>query len=427
MSFTSRLKSSELIKNIMILFSGSAIAQVLPLALTPLLTRLYSPEDFGLLALFISINSVLYVAASFRYETAIMLPKCEKESDELTKLSVLACALFSLIIFLIVLFFSETIADLLGNKEIEFWLFFVPITVFCMGIYRVFLFWHNRYKNYKEISLSKIILHGGGAVSQTSYSGFSGGLIFGYMMGIVFSMLNMLFTFKKKTKMHLRFFFNFDRKLVLVAKKYSRFPKYSLVGAFADNAAAQVPVFILAKFYTEAMVGFFTLATRIVTAPLILFTTAIAQVVYQKVTEMSNDKPEEVTAFVIKGVFTLFVVFLPIVPVMYLWGDKIFSVFFGDQWLEAGNMSVYIAIVAVIKLSISPFSTVLLIANNLMIGVAWQITYLISTISILMIYGTTDITNFFWVYTTHEVVLYLIYFVAILVGSKRLNYVRDNR
>ena len=70
---------SEFARNILTLMTGTAIAQAIPIAISPILTRLYSPEDFGVFALYMGVVSIGGILATGRYEMSVMLPK--KDSD----------------------------------------------------------------------------------------------------------------------------------------------------------------------------------------------------------------------------------------------------------------------------------------------------------------------------------------------------------
>ncbi len=178
---------SEFIKNVFTLMSGITVAQVIPLFLMPVLSRLYSPEDFGLLALFTSISSILFTLVCFRYDMAIMLPKNGHKSIQVVSLCISIAFIFSISIFILVCFFSDSITSLLGNKNIKPWLYALPFSVFMLGMVRVLTLWFNRQKNYKTMTYAKVLQHGGSTGAQVLSNSLWGGLIFGYIFGILSS------------------------------------------------------------------------------------------------------------------------------------------------------------------------------------------------------------------------------------------------
>ena len=123
-----RFTSGSFARNVLTLMTGTTIAQAIPIAISPILTRIYTPEDFGVFALYMSIASIIAVLATGRYELAIMLPKKDEDAVNIVALSIIIAFFVSLISFLIVFIFNTQITNLLGNPEISNWLYFIPIT-----------------------------------------------------------------------------------------------------------------------------------------------------------------------------------------------------------------------------------------------------------------------------------------------------------
>jgi len=156
---------SEFSRNVLTLMTGTTIAQAIPIAISPILTRIYTPEDFGLFALYISIALLFATAATGRYELAIMLPKKESDAVNIVFLSLLITLIITLLTLFIVFFFNQSITNILGNQDISSWLYFIPFTVFFMGLYQSLNYWNNRKKEYKRLAISRVVQSGvtGGA------------------------------------------------------------------------------------------------------------------------------------------------------------------------------------------------------------------------------------------------------------------------
>ena len=147
-----RLKlKSDFSRNVLTLITGTTIAQVIPIAISPLLTRIYTPEDFGLAALFFAFFSILSSIATGRYELAIMSPKSDDEAKHIVFLSILVGAFIFFIATILIWFFDEEIVIFLGNPEIKNWLYFIPFLLFSFGIYQSIYYWLNRKKKYRRI------------------------------------------------------------------------------------------------------------------------------------------------------------------------------------------------------------------------------------------------------------------------------------
>ena len=122
-------KRSDYTKNVITLMTGTGLAQLVPILISPILTRLYSPEDFGLIALYLSIVSIMTVLSTGRYEMAIMLPDKDDDVKGILKLIFNLTLCMSLVYFIIVLFFSNEIGMFLGSEKLAPWLYVIPLSI----------------------------------------------------------------------------------------------------------------------------------------------------------------------------------------------------------------------------------------------------------------------------------------------------------
>ncbi|GJQ23509.1 MAG: hypothetical protein HBSAPP01_12990 [Candidatus Brocadia sapporoensis] len=179
------LRKGSFAVNVLTLMTGTTIAQAIPIAISPILTRIYRPEDFGIFALYMSIASMLSVIATGRYELAIMLPEKDEDAVNIVALSLIIACFVSFLALVIVWVFNESITKLLDNKEISKWLYFIPLSVFLTGAYNAFNYWSNRKKQYKRLAISRISQSGATVTSQIGM-GFSGLETAGLVGGSVF-------------------------------------------------------------------------------------------------------------------------------------------------------------------------------------------------------------------------------------------------
>ena len=136
---------NEFARNILTLLTGTTVAQALPVVISPVLTRIYSPSDFGIFSLFVAITSIVSTVATGKYELALMSTKDEKEVIQLFYLSLLILIFSTLSISIIIVFFNENLTIWLGNTEIRNWLYFVPVSVFLIGISNLLIYFNNRF------------------------------------------------------------------------------------------------------------------------------------------------------------------------------------------------------------------------------------------------------------------------------------------
>ncbi|MBK6912262.1 MAG: oligosaccharide flippase family protein [Ignavibacteriales bacterium] len=181
-----KFNKSQFSKNFLTLFSGSVIAQIIPLIASPFIARLFPPSEFGLLAIFAAIESFLLIFSSMQYELAIMLPEDDSEAFHLLILSLLITLIVTIISALTILIFNYKIAILLNSPELAGWLFLIPIEILILGSFKSLNVWASRYKKYRRISFRQITQSITQSVSKIIFGlldFISGGLIVGMILG----------------------------------------------------------------------------------------------------------------------------------------------------------------------------------------------------------------------------------------------------
>ena len=147
---------SEFIKNTLALFTGTVVAQAIPILISPLLTRIYDPQDFGLLAIYVSLSGLFGIIATGRYELAIVLPKENKDGLSLFALSIILALIIAALTLVLVALFGTQIASWYKEPKIERWLVLIPVTVLFTGIYQALNYYATRKKSFANISVSKV-------------------------------------------------------------------------------------------------------------------------------------------------------------------------------------------------------------------------------------------------------------------------------
>ena len=415
-----KLLKNEFSKNVLTLMTGTVLAQAVPIAIIPILTRVFTPEDFGLLALYGAFVSILGVVATGRYEIAIMLPKENEEARVLLQVSVLVAFFIALIVSIPIWIWNVEIAIFLGNEAIASWLYLVPASVTLTGVYQALIYWNNRQKRFRNTAVSGVnqSLFQGIVQTALGFGEIVGGLVWGQFFGIISSTTYLLRkdqSYKKvlgKTAVSV---------LKQQMKKYQKFPRYGIIGGLCDAGATQMPVLMLTKFYSSTVTGMFSLTFRVLNMPTSIISSAISQVLFQKVVEISHNEPENLNKYITKTFFFLFVVYLPAVPILFFWGDTLFTFVFGEEWEQAGIYAGYLVIAVAIRFAVSPLSAVLGLEENIKKGVFWQVLYLCTITPTLYFSSSLNVEHFFVAFVAHEIVLYGIYFVLILKGAKAIS------
>lgn len=329
---------SEFAKNVATLVTGTAIAQAIPIAISPILTRLYTPDDFGVLALYLSITSVISIIATGRYEFAITLPPKDENALQIMWLSWIIVLGVALISFLVILIFHDQIVNALGNEKIGGWLYLVPLTIFFSGIYQTFNYWFNRKRRYAKLSKTRVIQTSGSSSVSLGVGFFTAlgafGLIMGNIFGQFLAVLYFLFSFFKTPKKERTSFYK--PKVIALAKRYKDFPKYDALASFFNISSNQITHVFFNSFFSSVVSGHYYLVQKIFNAPINLLAGAVQDVFKMEVVTLHIEKGNTRKLF-IRTLKKLFL--LSIVPtiLIYFFAEDVFTFVFGKDWTVAGQ------------------------------------------------------------------------------------------
>ena len=370
----SRLKpKSEFSRNVLILMTGTTRAQAIPIARSHILASIDAPEDVGLFALYIAIISILGIIISARYDFAIILPKKDKDALHLLILSVLINFVLCLIFLIIVIIFNEKITLFLANPEISIWLYFVPFSLFTIGIYQSLSFWANRKKYYKELSISRVSQSSSSSVSNLAIGliGFNNiGLIVGQILGQTIATLILIKLTWSEIRTKLIFFKKI--KLFAIAKRYSKFPKYDILASLINVSSHQLTHILINIIFGAVTAGLFYFTQKILSLPISLIASSISDVFRQ---EATKEYQQFGNAWMVykKTLRKLF--FLGLIPsiILFLYSVEIFVLIFGEQWRISGEYAQILVPMLFLQFISSPLSSMLYIAEKQNINLVLQI------------------------------------------------------
>lgn len=414
------INKSEFVKNSLTLLTGTSAAQIIPLIIAPVLSRIYSPGDFGVLALYMSLASIVAVFATGRYELAIMLPKKDSDALNIFSLSVIILVFVSLLLFLVVILFNNEITLLTGNEKIHFWLYFLPFSVLCIGLYKILLYWNNRRNKFKKIAVSKVIATSSNAAVNLSV-GFvkkgSYGLIFGWIFGQLSSVLYLLRNFFVNDRYNFK---NVNKtKIIYFAKRYKKFPLFDSWSELLNVLSVQLPIILITIYFGEEITGHFSFAYRILILPFSLIAFSMGQAFFKRISELKNEGKtiNDFTLNVFKKL--LLISFIPL-SITSVFGDYIFLFVFGSEWEIAGKYSLIISLWTFTIFLSSPLTNIFAVFERQRTNFIYNLlTFILRTallVSVSLI--TKDHFLAILVYALSGFIFRLIYLIIIMILSK---------
>ncbi len=269
-----------------LLASGTAAAQLITLFILPGLTRLFSPEQFGVLASYLAIVATVSVVGGLRYEMAIPLAANDCQAFHLLLLSVVSVFLVAIVTTVVVALVPGHVLPLGGIK----WL--IPVGLVGIGIYQALSFWALRNKAYKELAKTKFSQGIGRAVTQIGaglLGAGAGGLALGEVVGRSAGILRLGWGERRRLRV-------FGRKvtysrLCATARTYREFPFLVSPASLMNSAGLQVPTLLIASLYGPVVAGWFFAAQRIVALPVQMIARAVGDVFLAEAPEAAKNDP----------------------------------------------------------------------------------------------------------------------------------------
>ena len=410
-----RLKlKSEFNKNVITLMTGTTMAQAIPVAISPILTRLYTPQDFGVFTFFLAMTAIFGSIANARYELAIMLTKKDEDAINIFALGFIISTIISFLILILIVLFNEYFVGLLGNKEIGMWFYFLPITVFLSGLWNNLNFFNNRKKQYKDLAKATIVKSIVVAIIQLSI-GFiksgAAGLISGQIFSQFFANTKLLSNILKNKVLVSKIS---TSKVRAAAKRYINFPKFSIWGVLANKLSHNLTSILISAFYSITTLGFYSLVQRLLGIPSSIIGQSIGQVFFQQGTEEKRKTGIAIKTFN-NTVKKLIIIGFPSFSVLFFIAEDLFAFIFGEEWRVTGTYAQIVIPLFFIRFVSSSVSSIIIIFEKQKIGFYMDLILLLSATCLLLYstFNSFEFNKFLYLFSTVlslEYLFFLIYY-----------------
>lgn len=321
---------------------GFALAQALPLLFSPLLTRLFSPEAFGLQTLFVSATSVLVVLATLRLDLATVLAHDRREAKDIVSLALIQAVAVTLILAAVAAAFAPALAAAMGQPLRVGWIWAIAPMVLMLGLIQIctgLMTWLKRFGPVSQMQVLNQATYVAVAIGLGVWGSSVQGLVVAKLAGQTLAALGLVFLLRAlfaEVRAPPR-----DRwpQLWARSKPFLFFnTPYSLVGVLGR----EVPVFAFSAVAATAAAGFYGLARTLLWAPATLLAASLSQVFYREAAEHRGTARLEQLTFSLLGV--TMAASAPAIALVMVWGDVGFSLVFGDDWITAGRYAMVLAL-----------------------------------------------------------------------------------
>ena len=400
---------TEYAKNIATVFTGNSLAQIIPLLIAPLVSRLYAPEDYALYANYLALAQLFFSIAGLRYEQAILLPKEDAKALALLKLSMVATVFFSLFGMGTIISAKETIAGYFGRDELPYIFYLLPFTIAVVAYYQNLYQWATRFKWFKMLSKVQIVQASavaGGNLLFGLFGWSSFGLILAHFIGIAVS--GVVFTPR-------------SWRLVKTIKGTKGYKLLKLAGEYKDFPNTEVPKTLLDTFFTMFLLNFIVtdlfglrelgllaFALRYVRVPARVVASSISNVFYKEMVEEYALRRNRLKLTFIKTLKIALIPALPACLVLLFFGPGLFGFVFGEEWVEAGSVASRLSPLIFCYFMFGPVQSIPMIFKKQRLSLLFRtLNYCVQILSLYVGYNVFE--NFMDTVTLYSVVAFLGY------------------
>lgn len=389
-----RLKSlyrqEGLLSNALHLTSGNGLAQVLTFAASPILTRVFSVDEFGQFGTFNAALSIMLLMSTGRLDYAMLLPKENLQGLRLGLAATLVASVVSVTLILFMSMSGEHLLSVVHHPEMNKYYLLFGLNLFLMCVYSVLNFWATRSNQFRSLALANVANNGFTGLFQIGLGFWSSGpgLVWGQIIGRLFAfgllagrLAGSLAEVYSKEAISLR-------TILGEAKAYRKFAGVNMIPTLVDAIIMFFPTFFFFQFYGAREAGFYLLAYRVMGAPTALVANSSSNALLPRLS-LERFAREEVQRVMALAFRRLTLLALGFVPLLFL-GAWAFPWIFGEQWRAAATYGLWVSIPLTVKMIAQPLSGYLFCNDNKTFAI-WQVVYLLITIATMVSIRTLNL------------------------------------
>lgn len=376
------------VKNALTVAFGSIIVQTITIVFSPFLTRIYGPEAFGILGIFLSITTIISPVITLTYSTAIILPDKEENAIGLMRISLISSLIISTLILLIIAIILNIEINTYQYSKIINFAYLIPLTIFTTALTQIFNQWLIRrglYKNIATLSISQSIVMNTSKVGIGLINPSAGALISLSSIDQLILFLQYYFKFPSQVKLifsgHIPY-----KKCLKLGAEYKSFPFYRAPQMLFNSLTKGAPILVLAYFFGPIAAGFYSIGNRVMNIPADVIGKSIGSVYYPKIAKAKNNN-EDISSYILKA--TLGMASLAIMPIclIAIFGPMLFGIAFGKEWIQAGFYARWLSILIFSEFILHPAKDAMLVSHYQKVLLYFEIfTFIIKVLSLAIGY-----------------------------------------
>lgn len=409
------MKQNKFFKDSIIMVLSSGIAQLLLIGTIPIISRLYSPSEFGEFTIFSNIAMVLIPIINARYDLLIINAKNYKQANILSQIS------FMISLFILLALLPLAIIYLIVRPEYLIEIIFLIIMLLLVSLTNIFTNYLNRERKYNTLSLINIFRALFMVVLQILFGflnfgsmGLIIGFAFSYIAGITFGF--------KVFKNHFRYVASLPANLVLF-KKYKNQLLFSTPSIFLNSLSFTVVVFFIGILFSNHEVGLYGMAIKILGVPITILSLGLSKIFMQK----ANDHYIAYGSFrtlLIKFSLILVIISIVVYVPFYIINDNLIVRILGSEWIDTVFIMKIIIPLFFIRLIVSTISLTVIVFEKQHIELMLQACFLIVTVITFFIAKSMSLNleSFLIINTIGLFIAYVVFYIATFYFAKNKSY-----
>lgn len=405
-------------RNVAVIAGGTAFAQLINMIFSPVITRLYTPEEYGVLTVYVAVLGILATVGSLKYEWAITIADDEEMSFNVLMLSIFILVFFVVTLTLALLIGGDKLLIILKAEGLADYIYYLPLGMLLIGLYNILRQWAFKERNFRAISKTKL--------SQTITQNLTKivfgllsvgpiGLILGNIFGQSAGITTLSIPILKKRNMYQQ---NVSlKKMSYCAKRYIKFPIYSASSQLFNAAGIQLPTIFMTTLYGGEMVGYYGLTSSIINIPMILIGNSIGDVFYSEAANVGRKDPKMLKILSMKLFRRLFLIGLVPLFVLIIWGPFLFSFVFGQSWYNSGIYAQIMSFLVFARLIFTPISRIYSVFERQKEAFLLDLGRVLLVLIVFYLSGAMNLNSYITVFL-YSISMILIYLLTYIIAQK---------
>ncbi len=348
---------NRLVRNILKLISGEGIGRAIGFMAAPIVTRLYTSSDFGMLAVFASLCALFYPFCTFKYTVAIPLHPNETVGINALAACLVILAVNTVILFTALFLYHSPILSLFSSEAIDSFWYYIPVAFLFSGLSDALSYYSIRYRDFSIIAKVTVVQKIIGALTKIGL-----GLLHFNVVGLL---IGNILAGSGGLSLYIRNYWNRLKdnvrkvtpgRIRFILKRYIEFPSYRLPSQILQNASGSIPVLYFAWRYGTATTGLVSLAISMLSVPVDIAGRSLGKAFYGEIASMRQRNSNEISSLTMRIMIRLFVISIVPFAVIICFGPGLFRTFFGPEWTQSGIYAQYLCFYLIFRFVYSPIS-----------------------------------------------------------------------